>query len=876
MENFKQIASRSRAADLLKHGFYSAHTQPAKPNEGLAEHSDLVVDYLLRLVEANRLEPIIDGFIRNIADTERLRGFIKELFLKSILYHDFGKVNKAFQIEKLGNAHPSMPAVKHPFGSNHSIISTYIYLMHMLSNPWGLSDDELGVSDYMCVTFANSILRHHSSFISCASDIDFRESADALSGYLTIFNADVPDLECLHSMVGKPESIQSIIAGISEYDSCGFSILSLARLNYSLLLASDYYAACEYCNDHPTTDFGSFDAGLRDHIYNSVRNTKPYNKFLYQNPDLYKGSFDQLRDKSNGNLNALRGMAASRALHTIRNSDSRLYYLESPTGCGKTNIAMLAMEDFIRQGYDRAFYIFPFTSLVDQTFDAIRETLDIGNESIARIHSGEGFHQDGSHPDGVYGSGLAEYMNNHFINYPITALTHVKFFNILFGNSRKDAYIFHKLARSVVIIDELQSYPPKKWDRIIHVLYMLSKAFDIKVLMMSATLPKLHELGDGVKVESLLEGDFRDRLFANPNFAGRVEFDFGLASKGLPIGDDQRSERMAELADRVIGESNAHKEKYGSAKTVVQFIRKDTARQFYHFIEQTYQAKAYLLSSEILRPRRDYIIRKVRDSPDALLITTQVIECGVDIDMDLGFKNRSLIDSDEQLAGRVNRNATKEGSKVFLFELDDPEPIYGDDYRLSTSGVRDIKVGEGILKSKDFGLHYYDEVYRHINNINKSPLHWNLGDFKGLMKKGDHANVAKEMRMVDTEAVRVYCLVAVPLSDLSPKDIGIAERFDIPSADGNIAGWDVLKAYREIITNRGIDWTNRQIGIGLLKSLIAKFTISVYPHRLAKMHDHIMLGEDGEPAEEFGMVLVKGSGYCYERGLVVGGTNPAD
>src|SRR5690606_25518406 len=64
-----------------------------------------------------------------------------------------------------------------------------------------------------------------------------------------------------------------------------------------------------------------------------------------------------------------------------------------------------------------------------------------------------------------------------------------------------------------------------------------------------------------------------------------------------------------------------------------------------------------------------------------LLITTQVVEAGVDIDMDMGFKNRSIIDSEEQLAGRVNRNVKKQGCTVYLFDLDDASIIYGQDRR---------------------------------------------------------------------------------------------------------------------------------------------------------------------------------------------------
>ena len=80
-----------------------------------------------------------------------------------------------------------------------------------------------------------------------------------------------------------------------------------------------------------------------------------------------------------------------------------------------------------------------------------------------------------------------------------------------------------------------------------------------------------------------------------------------------------------------------------------------------------------------------------------MLITTQVVEAGVDIDMDLGFKNISLIDSDEQLAGRVNRNACKVGCEVYLFRLDNASVLYGKDKRYQMVGNKFLSVNMNVF-----------------------------------------------------------------------------------------------------------------------------------------------------------------------------------
>jgi CRISPR-associated endonuclease/helicase Cas3 len=111
------IHSVPKIQDILKdHNKYFAHTcdSKPKPKEKLQEHLDKVNDYCLLLIEKHRLDKVVDNLIFDFLNTlldkedeektlELAGNFIKTLFLASITFHDFGKINKNFQVEKMQN-----------------------------------------------------------------------------------------------------------------------------------------------------------------------------------------------------------------------------------------------------------------------------------------------------------------------------------------------------------------------------------------------------------------------------------------------------------------------------------------------------------------------------------------------------------------------------------------------------------------------------------------------------------------------------------------------------------------------------------------------------------------------------------------------------
>jgi CRISPR-associated endonuclease/helicase Cas3 len=552
-------------------------------------------------------------------------------------------------------------------------------------------------------------------------------------------------------------------------------------------------------------DFGLIDKEFSDKVYE-----KFYKKQFLENIETKKESdfqsFDDLQEKSNINLNILRNkLFVEVKENLIQNITKNLFYIEAPTGAGKTNLSLMSAVEILKEDVSikKIFYVFPFTTLITQTYDVIKNTLNFKNDNskIVQLHSKAEYNdkfnkeQSESEKDGLYGDEKRNFLDNQFMNYPITLLSHVRFFNVLTGVSKDDNYIFHRLANSIVIIDEIQTYSPDLWSSIVYMLDIFAEKFNIKFIVMSATLPKIGDILNEPNNKFIALVPNKQKYFSNPNFAGRVTIDKKII-KNL--------KEPKAIYKRVITESKAYqtldKEKPQKVKTIIEFITKKGADEFYQEAKEKNKKffdEIFILSGTILEPRRREIIDflKGTDDKNVLLVTTQVVEAGVDIDMDIGFKEKSLIDSDEQLAGRINRNSSKEGNKLFLFEMDNPKAkyVYKGDKRLK------VVVEENVLETKNFDA-YYNQVIDEIKTINDTPF------IEGLDAYTDHIKNLRfsetHIKIINIESLSVF----VPLDDEAIK---------------------VWKEYKETVKNQEEDYTTRQIKLQNLASTISQYTFSL-------------------------------------------------
>lgn len=862
---------------------YWAHTHMVKQPEKMLDHIRLVNEYALRLIQAHKLDDVADKLIEDLCGQTNCKteagDYIKLLFLTTIVFHDYGKINPNFQAFKMENPNFKVDrSIK--IDSQHSRLSAYLYLNHHLvdinRNPT-FNEDEQVFLKTLTFLFANSIFLHHSGNFYHEVKLD-EILMPSLRRFLEMMQKGFNQEDQILDHEGLLQFFREEWNPLKSY----FPVFALLKLNFSLLTASDYLATNEFIIDMPVKEFGLIDQLLVNTLRNNFQCMKDYNRDVFEHFDLYKNmSFGALQDSNPINLNHLRQKLMVEVLENIRDKkQSRLFYLEAPTGAGKTNLSLSLALELLESNpeLNKVFYVFPFTTLITQTFRGIQEMAGLDNSQLIQLHSKAGFHlKYEEREDGLYGDEKLNFIDNLFIHYPICLLSHIRFFDILKGHDKESNYILHRLSNSVVIIDELQSYTPRHWDKVIFFLSEYARFFNIRFVLMSATLPYIDEL---LEKDSLMRDKVvrlvknRNEYFLNPNFGKRVQFDFSLLEKWKkPARMEARIQYLENLKNFLFEKSEERAAQHEKrVRVIIEFVKKKSAAEFFRLVSEDSQYDSYrkcLISGEILEPRRREVIAEVKDGKfqKILLVTTQVVEAGVDIDMDIGFKDKSIPDSDEQLAGRVNRNASKSDCKIYLFDFDDKSVIYGRDERYK---MVDLATHRDILERKDFQK-LYNLVKAKIQNRNDNPhLLQNLPEYLGHFERFDFRKINREFRLIEEGGISVFVPLPIPAIHLTD-DEKVLKMFNIePDEEGFISGQQVWDKYGAIVEQSKGDKENfvkNKILLKQIGGLLSKFVFSFFVQPGKAIH---ALSTHGE--EKLGFFLLthwnsNGGIYTYEGGL---------
>ncbi|MFM9949676.1 MAG: CRISPR-associated helicase Cas3' [Saprospiraceae bacterium] len=909
------IGSILRNAEL-----YRAHRHESLPPETLEEHINLVDTYFLKLVEHHALESVIDLLIEGIIEgycsdrAKKLSGkFLKKAFVNVIHYHDFGKVNENFQADPKKMNNPNFRIIRnHVLKSHHSKLGAYIFSVRHFNDALTELKEcpQIDAKRLLLnvLHLSYSIIRHHASNIDSPNSKGISYTDDeipVMKNYLALYGMAVPSP--LAEQVFLSKNLKDKYFYQSEnlpelhklkFD---FTLFALLRLNFSLLTAADFMATGHYTHNKGKDfyDFGTIDQILRKRIIDNARSTESYNAEAFQlaeQPD-YQFLHPLDRDGTGVNLNILRKEMAVEVIRTVQaNSDKRLFYLEAPTGGGKTNISMLVVAELLDKNkeLDKVFYVFPFTTLITQTHKAIKKTLGLEDDEIALMHSKAGFQskkgKNEEEEDGFYGDEKIDFINNLFALYPLCLLTHIRFFDILKSNRKETIYLMHRLSNSIVIMDELQSYNPSEWDKMLFFIHHYAELFNIRFVLMSATLPKIDKLRIPLKnrpefVELLPEPK---RYFTNANFSERVRFNFDLLESNREIS-------LEELAPFVYEKSKDYAQKYGNVHTIIEFIFKKAASDFQPEIElldtaERFFDEVFVLSGTILEPRRreviNYLKNKKNRSKNILLITTQVVEAGVDIDMDLGFKNISLIDSDEQLAGRVNRNVKKEQCEVYLFKFNEPRVIYSKDIRWKVT--RDnipLEKHQEILKNKDFNQ-LYNEVLLNLDKRNSTDKIYTsdkaFGSYHEHIERLDFREIDKKFKLIDQKNSSVFVPLELPVEVPGPDDTNdpvelvfsntelefLKKAGVFQTGDKTVDGEAIWTLYRDLLWRKKEDFVRQKIDLKTMQGILSKFTFSIFdtPQMRTKFASFY---DEEKSLDEYLYLSEHKKIYSYETGLIM-------
>lgn len=761
-------------ADILKNlvknlNRYKAHKK-SKDNEIIYEtllaHTELTNKYFFKFWQSKNSDEIFDRFCDVFWQKENIdnklknkaKDLLKEIIMTIPIFHDIGKVNPNFQLMKLKvNDFKENEAY---VNTHHSFLSSMFYMDYCRKLVYDEKNEDEIVNLLAEFILYNGyiISRHHSELgslteftklINLDDDTYFSKlkriinNEDIYSVKIDFIKSDIEDMfRNLNKVDKDAEKVgkRSIKQGV---------YLSIyIRWLYSLLVASDYYATSEFMNEadfSENTDLNDIDKW--DSVYENTDLLKNIRQYQQERYPISNEELNTVTD-----INILRSEIFCEVEEKIKaNTDENIFYLEAPTGSGKSNTAINASFKLMQHDkrLQKIFYIYPFNTLVEQNLETlekvfadnedIKQNIAVIN-SITPIKVSEKDLNDNEEKD-VYQKAL---LDRQFLNYPMILSTHVSLFNIIFGNRQSDVLAFYQLANSVIVLDEIQSYKNKIWAEIICYLKELAKMFNIKIIIMSATLPDLDILSRfQAQAVDLLENS--SRFFAVDCFKNRVKLNYDL----LKVDKDS-----------ILDELKTHLKQYlkSDKKILIEFIKKKTAHDFWVDLQENEDFKdvqiEYLSGDDSIAERKR-ILDKVKKATDTIiLVSTQVIEAGVDIDMDIGYKNISKLDSEEQFLGRINRSCKKEGIAYF-FEVDEASDIYKDDVRLSESIVlKDVNM------QKILELKLFDEYYKKVLETTMGKYSYHFDEFIKDISDLNYESISTHMKLIDDtqDMVQIYII----------------------------------------------------------------------------------------------------------------------
>jgi CRISPR-associated endonuclease/helicase Cas3 len=392
--------------------------------------------------------------------------------------------------------------------------------------------------------------------------------------------------------------------------------------------------------------------------------------------------------------------------------------LSAITGSGKTRSSMaFALPHALTHGLDRVIVAVPFISITTQTASIYREIF--GASAVLEHHSQVQF-EDSEEADCYARSRWARLAAENW-DAPVVVTTVVQLFESLFGHKPSSSRKVHRLTRSVVILDEVQSLPPHLLEPILSALRELSENYGTTVVLSTATQPTFSVV---------------------PGFKELHATEIAHTSVTLPPRFD--TEDLGRVPWTTVAE------RMRECPQVLAVV--NTKRDALALLDALDDSEAFHLSTNLCGLHRRDVIAGVRERLDAdascKLISTQVIEAGVDISFPVGFRAYGPLDSIVQVGGRVNREAKLTKGRLIIFEPEDGGLPKGS-YKTATQETRALLTDGQYDRVDDPALltTYYQRVYSIIPTDREH--------IQPLRKSFDFPQVAQRFVMIDEDTEQV-------------------------------------------------------------------------------------------------------------------------
>jgi len=428
-------------------------------------------------------------------------------------------------------------------------------------------------------------------------------------------------------------------------------------------------------------------------------------------------------------------------------SPGKLWTLAAPTGAGKT-LAMLAfaLRHAAMHDLRRVVVVVPYLSIIEQTARVYRSIL--GDACVLEHHSlaGTGYERTASSQDDLDGDSEAYRIRQVAAenwDAPIIVTTSVQMLESLFSNRPSACRKLHRLARSVILFDEVQTLPDHLAVPTLATLSWLAEQYRTTVVLATATQPAFTHLDQHVR--HIGESGWQPKEMAPSElrlFDRARRTHVRWPDLGQPKSWDEIAAEMKELPQALcIVNVKAH------------------ARDLFRLVLERADGGCFHLSTAMCPAHRQHVLDAVRtrlpDRQPCRLVSTQCVEAGVDVDFPVVYRALGPLESIAQAAGRCNRNGLEESGEVRVF-LPGDDALPPGAYTQATSVTRMFLRERGNLDLDCPAL--FEEYYRRLYSLTRPEA--KRPELRNAIKRQDFAEVAKLYRLIGQDAINVlvpYC-----------------------------------------------------------------------------------------------------------------------
>jgi len=388
--------------------------------------------------------------------------------------------------------------------------------------------------------------------------------------------------------------------------------------------------------------------------------------------DLLEQYIDSLIALQDVPINKLRTTIRKEAVATLENhlkTENRVFDLTAPTGSGKT-LMLLSLAGKIIEHKEpfRMVYILPFLSITEQVENEVYKIFKGQEGNIQRIDSKsenanfeELQKQLESNPDKKkINDLLALQFDENTFSYPFVITTFVRFFETLLSNKNSTLLKLPNLSNSIFLIDEIQSLPPRLYGFFVAYLEAFCKKFNSYAIISTATMPDF-ELPEKKEIFNFFnEYQKPEKLLPDKYFYEKEFNRYKIAVRKETISVEQLGIEIIQSEKSVLVILNTIED----SKDLYEILRDNSFP-----VEELFLLNTHFTPND--RKKKVAIVKKrLNSNKKTILISTQLIEAGVDIDFPVLYRDMAVMSSIVQSAGRCNRNGKLSVGEVILFRLE--------------------------------------------------------------------------------------------------------------------------------------------------------------------------------------------------------------